>query len=97
MLFRSLLASAIDLTGRVQLSDALSQQAGRDLVRYTQEQGRVTLPVTVGGTVEQPRVSVDAGDMAKRALRNAANEQVSRAKAEATTAVTRKLGGLFGR
>src|SRR5262249_27353370 len=35
--------SAIDLKGRVQLSDALTQQAGRDLVRYTQEHGRVTL------------------------------------------------------
>ena len=30
--------SAIDLRGDVQLSDTLSQQAGRDLLRYTQDQ-----------------------------------------------------------
>lgn len=92
-----LLESVIDLKGRAQLSDALSQQAGRDLVRYTQDQGRVTLPVTVTGTFDAPSVRVDAGDMAKRALRNAASEQAERAKADAAKAVTRKLGGLFGR
>jgi hypothetical protein len=42
-------------------------------------------------------VKVDAGDMAKRALKNAVNEQKDKAKAEATKAVGKKLGGLFGR
>lgn len=90
-------ASTLDLRGRMQLSDALSQQAARDLLRYTQDQGRVTLPVLVSGSFSAPSAKVDAGDMAKRALRNAANEQKERAKSEATKAVSRKLGGMFRR
>jgi ABC-type uncharacterized transport system substrate-binding protein len=92
-----LAASTVNLKGRVQLSDALSQQANAELVRYTQDKGRVTLPATVSGSLQAPRVGIDAGDMAKRALRNAANEQKERAKAEATKAVSKKLSGLFGR
>jgi uncharacterized protein involved in outer membrane biogenesis len=65
--------SAIDLRGDVQLSDALSKQAGRDLVRYTQEQGRVTLPATVTGSAQSPAVRVDMGNLFKRALQNKAN------------------------
>src|SRR5436309_1909159 len=41
------MASTVNLKGKVQLSDALSQQGGSDLLRYTQESGRVTLPATV--------------------------------------------------
>lgn len=93
----NLVASTLDLKGRVQLSDELSKQAGSDLVKYTQEEGRVTLPATVSGTFEAPSVKIDAGDMAKRALKNAVNEQKERAKTEATKAVGKKLGGLFGR
>ena len=63
-----LAASTIDLKGRVQLSDELSQQAGRDLIRYTQDQGRVTLPATITGSIGAPTVRIDAADMAKRAL-----------------------------
>lgn len=92
-----LVASTADLKGRVQLSDELSKQAGSDLVRFTQDQGRVTLPVTIAGSLEAPTVRVDAGDMAKRALQNAVNEQKDRAKTEATAAVKKRLGGLFGR
>jgi uncharacterized protein involved in outer membrane biogenesis len=92
-----LVASTVDLKGRVQLSDALSQQAGRDLVRYTQDQGRVTLPASVTGTVAAPSVQIDVADMAKRALQNAANEQKERAKQEAAAAINKKLRGLFGR
>ena len=36
---------AADLAGRAELAAALSQQAGTDLYRYTQEGGRVTLSV----------------------------------------------------
>jgi uncharacterized protein involved in outer membrane biogenesis len=93
----NLIASTLDLKGRVQLSDELSTQAGSDLMKYTQEEGRVTLPATVTGTIEAPSVRIDAGDMAKRALKNAVNEQKERAKEEATKAVGKKLGGLFGR
>jgi uncharacterized protein involved in outer membrane biogenesis len=92
-----LVASTVDLKGRVQLSDELSKQAHAELVRYTQDQGRVTLPAVITGSIQSPSVKVDAGDMAKRALRNAVNEQKERAKAEATKAVGRKIGGLFGR
>jgi uncharacterized protein involved in outer membrane biogenesis len=80
--------SAINLTGRVQLSDELSKQAGRDLVRYTQEGGRVTLPATITGSADAPHVMIDAVSMAKRALTNRANE-------EAQKALKKGLSGLF--
>jgi AsmA protein len=92
-----LMASTVDLKGRVQLSDELTQQAGRDLVRYTQDQGRVTLPATITGPIGAPIVRIDAADMAKRALMNAADEQKERAKKEINEAVKKRLGGLFGR
>lgn len=70
--------SGVDLAGQVQLSEALSQQAGRDLVRYTQEQGRVTLPVTVTGPAQSLAVRVDVADVAKRAIRNKAKEEIQK-------------------
>jgi uncharacterized protein involved in outer membrane biogenesis len=80
----------IDLAGQVQLSDELSKQAGRDLVRYTQEGGRVTLPATITGSAEAPQVRIDIASMAKRALTNRANE-------EAQKALKKGLSGLFKR
>jgi uncharacterized protein involved in outer membrane biogenesis len=80
--------SAIDLKGVAQLSEALSHQAGKDLVRYTQEQGRVTLPAAVEGSASSPRVRIDVGDLAKRAARNRVNE-------EAQKAVAKGLGSLL--
>jgi uncharacterized protein involved in outer membrane biogenesis len=77
-----------DLAGRAQLSEALSRQAGTDLYRYTQEGGRVTLPVTVTGPIERLSVRVDVGDVALRAMRNRAIE-------EARKAIERKIPG-FG-
>jgi uncharacterized protein involved in outer membrane biogenesis len=71
--------SAIDLTGQLQLSDALSQQAGRDLVRYTQQGGRVTLPATITGSAADPHVRLDVASMAKRAITNRANEEAQKA------------------
>jgi uncharacterized protein involved in outer membrane biogenesis len=82
--------SAINLAGQMRLSDKLSQQAGRDLVRYTQEEGRVTLPVTITGSAENPQVRVDLGSLAKRALVNRATEEVQKA-------IKKGLGGFFGR
>ena len=82
--------SSVDLKGRAQLSDDLSQRAGRDLVRYTQENGRVTLPVTITGPAASPHVRVDVVDAAKRAL-------VNRAAEEAQKALKKGLGGLFKR
>ncbi|MGE0450785.1 MAG: AsmA-like C-terminal region-containing protein [Vicinamibacterales bacterium] len=82
--------SRLDLAGDMQLSDALSQRAGRDLARYTAKDGRVTIPVTITGTADAPQVHLDLADMAKRALTNRANE-------EAQKAIKERLGGLFRR
>jgi uncharacterized protein involved in outer membrane biogenesis len=82
--------SVLNFKGRLQLSEALSQQAGTDLLRYTAEQGRVTLPATITGSAANPSVRVDVGEMAGRALRNRATE-------EAQKAIKKGLGGLLKR
>jgi hypothetical protein len=82
--------SAVDLKGRVQLSDALTREAGRDLVRYTQGEGRVTLPASITGSAGNLRVQIDMADVAKRAIRNRAQEEVE-------SAIKKRLGGLFKR
>jgi uncharacterized protein involved in outer membrane biogenesis len=92
-----LTSSTVDLKGRVQLSEELTNQAGRDLVRYTQEQGRVTLPATVTGSLNAPTVRIDVGDLARRAVQNALDEQRQRVTSEAAGAVKKKLEGLFKR
>ena len=60
------------LAGRfdISLSEALSAQAGNDLRRYTREGNRVVLPASVGGTLQSPRVTIDAAAALKRGLRN---------------------------
>ena len=85
----SLAAMTTDLTGRARLSEALSQQAGTDLYRYTQDGGRVTLLVRVTGPIERLSVGVDVGDVARRAIRNKATE-------EARKLIEKKLPGLGG-
>ena len=82
--------ASMNLAGDVQLSDKLSAQVGRDLVRYTQDQGRVTLPVVITGSADNPRVRIDVASVARRAITN-------RAKEEVQGAVKKGLGGLFGR
>jgi hypothetical protein len=79
----------------VQLSDQLSQQAGRDLVRYTQEQGRVTLPATVTGPLSSPRVAIDVAGLARRAITNAAAEELE--KRLKAGALKKGLSDLFKR
>lgn len=64
----------VDLAGNVQLSDELTKSAGRDLVRYTEKDGKVTLPVVVSGPPEALKVRVDIADVAKRAITNKAKE-----------------------
>ncbi len=83
-------SSAVDLTGRVQLSEELTSKAGTDLARYTSEQGRITLPVTVSGTADALQVRVDVADLARRALTN-------RAKEEAGKAIERNLPDILRR
>jgi uncharacterized protein involved in outer membrane biogenesis len=78
--------SNVDLAGKVQLSDELTAQAGQDLVRYTAENGRVTLPASISGPADKLQVRLDTGAVLKRAIANRAHEEVKKA-----------LGGLFGR
>jgi hypothetical protein len=52
------------------LSEALSAQAGTDLARFTREGNRLLLPAVISGTLEAPRVTIDAGAAVRRGLRN---------------------------
>jgi uncharacterized protein involved in outer membrane biogenesis len=61
---------ALDGVLTLSLSEELSSQAGTDLVRYTREGNRVTLPARLGGTIESPRVAIDAKAAITRGLRN---------------------------
>jgi uncharacterized protein involved in outer membrane biogenesis len=75
----TLKGSAIKVDGKASLSKELTAQAGRDLVRFTAEEGRVTVPARVTGTVSAPKVSVDIGDMATRAAKNEVKRQADKA------------------
>ncbi len=79
----------LNLAGKVQLSDELSKQAGRDLARYTAEEGRVTLPARITGPAGSPSVSIDVAGMAKRAITNRAAEEADKR--------IKGLGGLIRR
>jgi uncharacterized protein involved in outer membrane biogenesis len=83
-----------DFGGRAQLSETLSREAGTDLYRYAQEGGRVTLPVTVSGPIQQLAVRVDLADAAKRAIKNRATEEINKALERN---LPKGLGGLFSR
>lgn len=61
---------ALDGTANIILSEALSSQAGTDLVRYTRQGDRVVLPATIGGSLAQPSVMIDAAAAVQRGLRN---------------------------
>jgi hypothetical protein len=61
---------ALDARGDVALSPELTAQAGTDLRRYAQQDGRVIVPAVVSGTIEHPSVSVDIEAAAGRAFQN---------------------------
>jgi hypothetical protein len=61
---------ALDGHADLSLSEALSAQAGTDLIRFTHDGNRVLLPATIGGTLDTPRVSIDAAAAVRRGLRN---------------------------
>lgn len=65
-----LASGAVGARANVVLSKELTSQAGVDLRRYAQEDGRVVVPATIGGTLQQPSVSLDMAAAAKRALTN---------------------------
>jgi hypothetical protein len=73
---------ALDGTIDMILSEELSAQAGTDLARYTQERNRVVLPASVGGTLEQPRLTINAAAALQRGI---------------TNEIGRRLRELFGR
>jgi hypothetical protein len=75
---------AVDARADVTLSKDLTAQAGTDLRRYAQQDGRVVVPAVVGGTLTQPSVSVDVVAAARRAFGNEVNRRV-----------TDFIGGLF--
>ncbi|MGH9218630.1 MAG: AsmA family protein [Vicinamibacterales bacterium] len=74
----NLSAGAIDVAGRARLSEALTAQAGRDLVRYTADANRVTVPITVTGQMSTPQVRVDAGAVLRRAAENEMKSQIKK-------------------
>jgi hypothetical protein len=61
---------ALDGQMDLSLSEALSAQAGTDLARFTREGNRVLLPAVIGGTLDAPRLTIDAGAAVRRGLRN---------------------------
>jgi hypothetical protein len=65
---------AVDAT--VTLSEALSQQAGRDLYRYAHDGRRIVLPVILGGTLYEPTATIDVSRAAGRALKNRIEDEV---------------------
>jgi hypothetical protein len=77
-------SGAVEARADVVLSRELTEQAGTDLRRYAQEDGRVVVPATVGGTLTGPTVFVDVAAAARRALGN-----------ELKRRATDFLGGLF--
>jgi hypothetical protein len=66
----NLASSGVDARADVALSQELTAQAGTDLRRYAQQDGRVIVPATVGGTLSSPHVSVDVAAAMNRALGN---------------------------
>lgn len=73
---------ALDGTVDLKLSEELSAQAGTDLARYTREQNRVVLPARLGGTLEEPRITINAIAALRRGIQNELGE---------------RLKGLFGK
>jgi hypothetical protein len=63
-------AGALEMHANVILSRELTAQAGTDLRRYAQQDGRIVLPATIGGTLAHPRVSIDVAAILNRALQN---------------------------
>jgi uncharacterized protein involved in outer membrane biogenesis len=74
----NLATGALAVAGQAMLSDALTAQAGRDLVRYTADNTRVTVPVTVTGPISAPKVGVDAGGLLRRAAENELKREIQK-------------------
>ena len=68
-----------DVRANLTLSEALTAQAGRDLVRYAREGSHVVLPATITGPLASPTVFIDIQSAAGRALRNEMEDQIRKA------------------
>jgi hypothetical protein len=71
-----LTTGALNASAEVVLSKELTDQAGTDLRRYAQEDGRVVVPATIGGTLQSPRVVPDIAAATKRAIGNEMKRRV---------------------
>ena len=83
----------------VTLSDALSKEAqsrNRDL-KLLFEDGRITLPATLSGSLRQPSVLPDMESALKRAAHNKINSEIEKAKKRATGEFQKGLERLFRR
>jgi hypothetical protein len=63
-------SGTVGARGDVALSPELTAQAGTDLRRYAQEDGRVIVPATISGSLNAPGVSLDIAAATRRALGN---------------------------
>ena len=61
---------AVDMHANVALSRELTAQAVTDLRRFTQEDGRIIVPATIGGTLADPHVTIDVAAAASRGIQN---------------------------
>jgi uncharacterized protein involved in outer membrane biogenesis len=78
----SLENQGLDGTIDMILSEELSAQAGTDLARFTREENKVILPARISGTLQQPRITINATAAIRRGIQNE---------------LGRRLKGLFGR
>jgi uncharacterized protein involved in outer membrane biogenesis len=69
-------SGGIDVHADVVLSPELTAQAGTDLRRYAQEDGRIVVPATLAGTIESPSIRLDIAAAANRALQNEAKRRL---------------------
>ena len=72
----SLASKSLAGSADLRLSEALSKQAGTDLVRFTREGNRVLLPARISGTLAAPRITIDAAAAARRGIRNEAERRL---------------------
>lgn len=63
-----LITQALDASVDVVLSRELTAQAGTDLRRYAQEDGRIIIPARITGTLDRAIVSLDLAAVVKRAI-----------------------------
>jgi uncharacterized protein YhdP len=70
-------SGGVDARADLVLSPELTAQAGTDLRRYAQQDGRVVVPATIRGTLDRPSVFIDVIAAAKRALSNEAQRRAA--------------------